>query len=317
MAAPVSRKPRSQEDGCTRIALAELVALHRQIPRRLLAPSRVSPSRRSGAHVAKSRGRGMDYRESRAYQPGDDVRRLDWRLTARSGRLHTKLFQEERERTLMLLVDTHASMHFGTRRRFKSVQAARAAALAAWLGSSTNMRVGLAGFGLQRGVVRPRAGSRGALAVIHALHDWQGAESSHEENEPLSVALQRLDRIMRSGSRVLIISDGFSVDPGTRTALVGLRHHAAVGLLTVVDAFEQSAPPAGSYPFAWRDKVQNVDLTNAAARQAFQASLGTGAQHLHELARSLALRSARIETRDEPLPAVARALGIAWREQRS
>src|SRR5699024_3194729 len=85
-----------------------------------------------GPHATARRGRGMDYLESRAYQPGDDVRHLDWRLTARSGRLHTKVFQEEGEQRVMLLLDSRASMRFGTRERFKSVQAARAMALAAW-----------------------------------------------------------------------------------------------------------------------------------------------------------------------------------------
>jgi hypothetical protein len=84
----------------------------------------------------------MDYAESRVYQPGDDVRRLDWRLTARSGELHTKLFQEEREGRLLVVLDTHPSMRFGTRVRFKSVQAARAAAVAGWYAVRAGERVG-------------------------------------------------------------------------------------------------------------------------------------------------------------------------------
>ena len=97
----------------------------------------------------------MDYAESRVYQPGDDVRRLDWRLTARSGELHTKLFQEEREGRLLILLDTHASMRFGTRVRFKSVQAARAAALAGWYAVRAGERVGaMASTCSSRAVVR-------------------------------------------------------------------------------------------------------------------------------------------------------------------
>jgi uncharacterized protein (DUF58 family) len=112
-------------DGRVRVSLSELIALRSRVTR-LRLPPRDSRATHVGAQSSRLYGRGMDYAESRAYQPGDDVRRLDWRLTARSGRLHTKLFQEEREGQLLILMDQHASMRFGTRVRFKSVQAARA-----------------------------------------------------------------------------------------------------------------------------------------------------------------------------------------------
>jgi uncharacterized protein (DUF58 family) len=158
-------------DGRTRVSLAELIALRTRVGRAKLA-TLVSRSARSGQQSSRLYGRGMDYAESRVYQAGDDVRRLDWRLTARSGKLHTKLFQEDREGSLLILVDTHASMRFGTRVRFKSVQAARLAACAAWYAARAGERVGVMAFGQADSLLRPQAGPRGALAVCGALAEW-------------------------------------------------------------------------------------------------------------------------------------------------
>ena len=126
----VAVSSRADGDGCSQVSLADLVALRARVGRVRMTPLS-SRAARSGQQSSRLYGRGMDYAESRVYQAGDDVRRLDWRLTARSGKLHTKLFQEDRESSLLILLDTHASMRFGTRVRFKSVQAARAAAAAA------------------------------------------------------------------------------------------------------------------------------------------------------------------------------------------
>ncbi|HEX7732615.1 MAG TPA: DUF58 domain-containing protein, partial [Rhodanobacter sp.] len=151
----VAAPNRVDGDGRARVSLAELIALGARVGRAKLAPTE-SRAARSGQHSSRLYGRGMDYAESRVYQAGDDVRRMDWRLTARSGRLHTKLFQEEREGRLLVLLDTHASLRFGTRARFKSVQAARAAAVAAWLAVRAGERVGMMAFGEHDRLLRPQ-----------------------------------------------------------------------------------------------------------------------------------------------------------------
>ena len=145
----------SEADGVTQVALSELLALRSRVGK-IALPVQTSRAPRAGQQSSRLYGRGMDYAESRVYQSGDDVRRLDWRLTARSGKLHTKLFQEEREGRLLILLDTHASMRFGTRARFKSVQAARAAAWAAWAAVKVAERVGLMGFGTRDELLAPR-----------------------------------------------------------------------------------------------------------------------------------------------------------------
>ena len=193
---------RNDGDGRGDVSLAELIGLRARIGRVRVA-SLPSRALRNGQQSSRLYGRGMDYAESRAYQAGDDVRRLDWRLTARSGKLHTKLFQEDREGSLLILLDTHASMHFGTRERFKSVQAARAAAAAAWYAVRAGERVGVMAFGHADQLLRPKAGPRGALAVCGALAEWD-ALPGPQRTEPLADALARASRVLHGASRALI-----------------------------------------------------------------------------------------------------------------
>jgi uncharacterized protein (DUF58 family) len=294
-------------DGRTRVALAELIALGARAGHAKLAPS-VSRAQRSGQQSSRLYGRGMDYAESRVYQPGDDVRRLDWRLTARSGRLHTKLFQEEREGRLLILLDTHASLRFGTRVRFKSVQAARAAAVAAWLAVRTGERAGLLAFGGSDRLLRPQGGAHGALAVCGALADWD-ALPPLERAEPLSAALLRARRLQHGASRVLLVSDGFSADAEARRHLLDLKTHADVSVLVVADALEREPPPPGRYPLEHAGERRDVVLLGERQRREFQQALGAGPARLEALAREAGLRCRTIDTRADPLPAVSELLG--------
>jgi uncharacterized protein (DUF58 family) len=107
-----------------------------------LNPRRTNQARLAGAYLAKTKGRGMEFDEARHYQPGDDIRTIDWRVTARTGKTHTKLYREEKERPVFLLVDLSNSLHFGTQLLFKSVQAAHLASLIAWVATQRGDRIG-------------------------------------------------------------------------------------------------------------------------------------------------------------------------------
>jgi uncharacterized protein (DUF58 family) len=298
---------RADADGRTRVSLAELIALGARIGRAKLPPSE-SRAARSGGHASRLYGRGMDYAESRAYQAGDDVRRLDWRLTARSGKLHTKLFQEEREGRLLILLDTHASLRFGTRVRFKSVQAARAAAIAAWLAVRAGERVGMMAFGTHDRLLRPQGAARGALAVCGALTDWDALPATARA-EPLSEALLRARRLQHGASRVLLLSDGFSADGEARQHLLELKVRARVGVLVLADPLERELPPPGRYPLEHDGERRDVALLGERQRREFQQAMGSGPARLEALARGVGLRCRVVDTRDDPLSAVGDLLG--------
>src|ERR1700749_174237 len=128
----------------------------------------------SGAHRSTQRGRGLEFPEVRPYVSGDDPRTIDWRVTARRGRPHTKLFREERERPVWLLADLNAAMFFGSRRQMKSAVVLRAAALLAWTAAANGDRVGAVVVGTSScKFVPPRAREGGVLPVLATLLEMQ------------------------------------------------------------------------------------------------------------------------------------------------
>lgn len=288
-------------------SLAELVAL------RALAQGRRPPRRGQhgvqGHALSNLRGRGMEYAESREYAAGDDARHIDWRLTARSGKAHTKLFQAERERLTLVVADTAPALYFGTRVRFKSVQAARAAAAAAWYAVRAGERVGVMAFGHADQLLRPQAGPRGALAVCGALAEWD-AQPVSARVEPLSDALARAGRVLHGASRVLLVSDGFSCDAAARQRLLDLGRHAGISVLAVADALERALPPPGRYPLEHAGERFEVLLQSERQRGDFQRALGAGAARLVELAQSLGLRCSSIDTAADAFEAVSGLLGV-------
>ena len=302
-------------DGRVSVSLAELIAMRSRVAK-LAVPRQDARTSHAGQQSSRMHGRGMDYAESRIYQAGDDIRRLDWRLTARSGKLHTKLFQEEREGRLLILIDNNACMHFGTRVRFKSVQAARAAALAAWYAIRGGDRVGAMSFGRGEQSIRPQGGPRGALAVCGALAEWdrRGALATGEES--LTDALVRARRMSHGASRVLIISDGWHGDVDLRGRLLDLARYAQVGVLVVADALESTLAPAGRYPLEYDGKRIEVVLEAERQQREFQSKLGLGQARLSQLARSLGVRCHIMDTTADPFDAVAALLGPARRAAR-
>ncbi len=274
----------------TRVALDELIALAAFAHGASLARNRSSVALRSGTSRSRWRGRGVDFRESRIYQHGDEIRHMDWRVTARSGKPHTKLFEEEREQGLLLAMDLNPGMRFGTRVRFKSVQAARAAALLAWLASSAGDRVGAIGFGGGiRGEVKPAGGRRGVLHVLRALRDWDNAADDATQ-EPLSAALARVRRLLHPGMRLVLLSDGFSTDEAVAERLPQLagRHEITVVLLR--DALELVPPPPGRYALHLGSTRRILDFSDTRVRAAWTERFASSRERLRAVCAKLGIR---------------------------
>ncbi|WP_149196261.1 DUF58 domain-containing protein [Luteimonas suaedae] len=257
-----------------RPSLAELVAL------RAMAAARRVPRRgrhgASGPAPSALRGRGMEYAESREYAPGDDARHIDWRLTARSGRPHTKLYQAERERLTLIVADTAPALYFGTRVRFKSVQAARAGAIGAWAAVRDGDRIAALRGSAAEAPVPPAAGPRGALRVLDALVRWYAQPPGDDAG--LDVALGHAGRLLRPGSRLLVLADPASIATVPARRWPALAMHGEVVVLLLTDPLE-SDPPRASLPFRSGQQRIELDLGIAAQRQrwrnAFEAPLRT------------------------------------------
>jgi uncharacterized protein (DUF58 family) len=242
--------------------LPELIGLRalaqgRRVPRR----GRHGPS---GHALSPQRGRGMEYAESREYSVGDDARHIDWRLTARSGKPHTKLFQAERERLTLIVADTAPSLYFGTRVRFKSVQAARAGAVAAWVAIRDGDRVAALRGSNSEAPVPPAAGPRGALRVLDALVRWYARPQGDDAG--LTVALDHARRLLRPGSRVIVLADPASIASVPEQRWPALSMHNEVVVLLLTDPLEVAPPPA-ALPFRSGDRRVDLDLSTAGQRQ--------------------------------------------------
>ena len=231
--------------------MPELLSLRARAGELASGARRRSADRDAGTRHSPVRGRGMDYAESRAYAAGDDVRHIDWRVTARSGELHTKLFAPERERTSAVVVDTAAAMGFGTRACYKTVAAARLAALFVWAAVAQGDRICAASFGRHGGLIPSLAGRRGALRALDAICRWSSQAIADTPSETtLSVTLDSLARGLNSGAHVLLVVDQRSVDEDAERALRRLRRHHDVMAVVLVDAFERSRLPSGVYRVA-------------------------------------------------------------------
>ncbi|MFC0677007.1 DUF58 domain-containing protein [Lysobacter korlensis] len=245
--------------------LAELVALRAAVGRRPAARS----GRFGAAGPARSslRGRGMEYAESREYSAGDDARHIDWRLTARTGRAHTKLFQVERERMTLVVADTSAALYFGTRVRFKSVQAARAGALAAWAAARDGDRIAALRGSLREPAIAPASGPRGALHVIDALARWYARPP--DDDAGLPVALEHAQRLMRPGSRLVLLADPTSVAGVPDHRWPALSQHQDVVVVLLTDPLETD-PPAQTVPFVRAGGTLALDLGASPVRRAWR-----------------------------------------------
>ncbi len=292
-----------------RVELAELIALRlRARGFKLPNASRIT-SNPAGTHHSRFRGRGVDYVESRNYQPGDDIRHMDWRVTARTGRPHTKLFQEERERTVLLLMDCNSTLRFGTRLRFKSVQAARVAALLAWISVQNGNRIGALGFGGGvRGEVKPAGGQRGALRCLRAFTDWDRQADDAAQPETLSGALIRARRLVHPGGLVMVLSDGFSADADAAAPLTTLAAHCDVAAILLSDALEMAAPPPGRYAVRVGASDSVIDFSSASLRVAWPKLFAQRRGHWLSLLNQYALPWMTLDTRAEPGIDLARLL---------
>ena len=172
----------------------------------------------TGGHASAFRGRGIDFSEVRIYQPGDDVRNIDWRVTARTNKPHTKLYQEERERPVYLVVDQSQSMFFGSKKSFKSVTAAKAAANLAWGALENGDRVGGFIFSDEdHHELRPKEGKRGIQHFFKTLVNFNHALNAQDPipsttRRTLTNALVGLNQVVRPSSLVFLISDFRSFD---------------------------------------------------------------------------------------------------------
>jgi len=261
-----------------------------------------------GGHRSAQRGRGLEFEEVRPYAAGDDARSIDWRVTARRGKPHTKLFREERERPVWLVADLHPGLFFGSRRQFKSALLLQAAALLAWVAALGGDRVGavITSGSAAPHILPPRTREAGVLPILQALVDCQPRAPGVPAPASLSSALTTLRPLLQPGSLVLVLSDFSALSSATQDLLSGVSAQNDFRLLWLTDPLERSGLPAGTHRVGLPERLWWLD--GQGSRPAWQAAWQQREQSLTELSTRLNLPLVRLDTADTMPDALAMLL---------
>ena len=245
-------------DGCN-VTIKELIQYRTKTALLDLKPRRTIQAKLAGSYVTKTKGRGMKFDEARHYQPGDDIRAIDWRVTARTGKTHTKLYREERERPVFIFADFSASMYFGTQLLFKSVQAAHLAALIAWSAAARGDRVGGLIFDQNsHHEFKPFTRQKAVLSLLNGIeamhqHNLASELSSAAKASPTQPATEpnsdffadacaRLRRLAHPGSMVFFISDFIHLSEQSIRHMSRIAQHCELTAYQITDPFEHQLP---------------------------------------------------------------------------
>ena len=225
----------------------------------------------SGRYASRLRGRGLNFEELRGYLPGDDIRHMDWKVTARTRSPHVRVYAEDKDRTVLLVVDQRQNMFFGTKNRLKSVTAAELAALGAWRAIDVGDRVGAIVFNDHEvAEVRPQRSQQAVMQILGHVVAQNHELSADSTVEPDAGALNRmLDRariFAPHDALVIVITDGFGVDEETERATARLVEHNDVLGLLVHDPWRFDPGPA-RFTASDGNLQMEVDFRNEALRK--------------------------------------------------
>ena len=267
-------------------------------------------AQQSGGYLSAFKGRGMEFDETRLYQQGDDIRSIDWRVTARTGKTHTKLFREEREKPVFISVDNRPAMQFATRGVFKSVQAKKLAALLAWVANQQGDRIG--GQVYSQSSCKELKPQNGKHSVLHFLNALVIADNSAGDEFDLAKALARLAQHARPGSLVYVISDFRGINNQTENYLLKLSEHCDVVLIFIYDPLEKGLPAQGRFRFTdgqpHNQKEVVIDTSDKQRISNYQLRFEERLQKLKRIALRRGLALVQCSTQDDPVQCLRKPL---------
>jgi uncharacterized protein (DUF58 family) len=229
----------------------------------------------SGRHASRLRGRGLDFDEMRRYLPGDDIRAIDWKATARTGRPQVRVYREERDRPVICVVDQRRSMFFGSREATKSVAAAEVAALGCWRVLAVGDRVGAVVFDdVDMTQIRPNRSQRTVMTILRDIvrrnHALRAEAATPSRPDMLDVALESVARVARHDHLVCIVSDGYGRSAETERLVARIARHNDVIACHVSDPLERALPDTGRLVFGDGARQLEVDTEKPSLRDAFE-----------------------------------------------
>lgn len=230
----------------------------------------------SGAARSPFKGRGVDFEEVRAYQFGDDIRTIDWRVTARRMKPHTKVFREERERPVMVLLDQSHSLFFGSQLNFKSVTAAETAAMISWATLQHGDRIGGVIFNEQNLTeIRPKRANKTLMHLFSQTESMNRALNIHSMPGTMpegffAKALRHARRVAHPGTHIFIISDFNHMDDEASRNLRQLARHCQLMALQITDPLEQELPSPDRYTITNGRHRHTIDTRQKQLRKQFR-----------------------------------------------
>lgn len=302
----------------THISLPDLIRLQADARALKLPSARPVRSRQAGLQRSPQRGRGMAFAEVRQYQPGDDIRSIDWRVTARRQSPHTKLYEEERERPVLLLCDLGPSLFFASTGAYKQVRCAQVAAILSWLALWAGDQVGGIVFnGEKLEVLRPARRKKSVLRLLDSLAEQQhkpdrngGLPTSGMDNGPwLDQALAEARRVAHTGSRIFVLSDFLQISEDTASLLGALARHNVVNAIRIIDPLEEQLPDSGRFAVAGPEGPIWFDAGNPRFQQAWRERITAHETRLASCFRTAGVVSATVSTGEEPASVLKSLLG--------
>ncbi|WP_317928687.1 DUF58 domain-containing protein [Halioxenophilus sp. WMMB6] len=294
----------------TRLTASQLNLQYAKPSRSLLA----------GPIHTRTKGRGMEFEEVRVYHPGDDIRSIDWRVTARTQVTHTKLFQEEREKPVLVVVDQRSNMFFGSQRCFKSVYAAHLAAAIGWAAIGQNDRIGALLFADDtQQDVRPKRSKHAQLALLQKLVEFnQRLHSPLPSGRKISMEEMLADvrRVAKPGTNIFILSDFSDLNPECEKQLYLLARHNDVSLFHIFDTLEQQLPNTAQLSVSNGHQRLQLNPQELGFQQRYQNLFDSRLARLQQIANSFAVNVVNACTTEDPERLLLGLYGKAKRSNR-
>lgn len=302
-------------------SLDELVRLRSYAKGFSFLPKQPINSLLAGRHASRLRGRGLNFEEFRKYLPGDDIRQIDWKVTARTRKPHSRVYTEERERPVILLVDQRIGMFFGSRLNLKSVTACEIAAIAAWRTIAVQDRIGAVVFNDEsiQGI-RPHRSQTTVMQILQSAidmnHVMRADSTVRSKPEMLNEALRHTLHLAKHDCLVVMITDGTSENEETTQLVTEIARHNDVLIAFVFDPLEADLPTNGSLIFSDGGRQLAIDGRSATLRQQYQADFVEHRRKAKEFLLTREVPVIPVSAAEPTLAQLAAALGRTPRRRR-
>ncbi len=255
-----------------------------------------------GSCTSRLRGRGLDFHEVRHYQAGDEIRHIDWRVTARKQKPHTKVFSADKEKPIFVACDQRHSLFFGSQFFLKSVVSSELAAIFSWSGYLNNEAVGGLVFSDEAmSVIRPKRTKNTLLSLLRTLNDHNNSLSAKKtivKTIRLETILNTLKQTVRHGSTIFLISDFMDFNDQTETQLMQLKRNYDVISYLVFDPLEMQAPKSGSYLIRCDDEELLLDTSNKTICKNYEHQFQSRINHITKTHQRCSIPLIKVSTFD-------------------